>query len=80
LVLGTAAIVLKLEADNDASAPDSANIRRRAAIGLGVAAAGCAGAAIYLHVRDRRKARPATTALTPLASPQLAGLAITGSW
>jgi len=59
---------------------DTANTRRYVAIGLGVAAAGTAGLAIYLYVHGRGERRSDPTALVPLASPQLAGLAVLGHW
>ena len=61
---------------------DSANTRVYIAEGLGVVALGCAGATVYLYLRDRgRGDHPAgATAMTPVASPQFTGLAVTGSW
>jgi len=59
---------------------DSANTRHYVAQALGVAAIGCAGAAVYFYVRGRGETRPPTTALAPIATPQLAGLAVVGSW
>jgi hypothetical protein len=58
----------------------SANTRRYLAEGFGVAALGAAGAAVYLYVAGRGDGRPDTTALTPVASPQLTGLAVVGTW
>jgi hypothetical protein len=57
-----------------------ANNRRYIAEGLGVAAIGCAGVAVYLYVRNRGEQRAETAAVTPIASPGLAGLAVVGSW
>jgi hypothetical protein len=57
-----------------------ANTRRYAAEGFAVAAIGCAGAAIYLYIRSRGEGGAETTAITPVASPQLTGLAVAGSW
>ena len=57
----------------------SANTRRYLAEGFGVAAVGCAGAAIYLYVSDRG-GRSDATAIAPVASPQLTGLAVVGTW
>lgn len=58
----------------------SANTRRYLAQGFGIAAVGCAGAAVYLYIRGRGTHRAETTAVTPVASPQLTGLAVIGSW
>lgn len=58
----------------------SANTRRYFAQGFGVAAIGCAGAAVYLYVRSRGEHRADAVAMTPVASPQFAGLAVIGSW
>jgi len=58
----------------------SANTRRYLAEGFGVAALGAAGAAVYLYVTSRGDGRPDTTALAPVASPQLTGLAVVGTW
>lgn len=58
----------------------SANTRRYLAEGFGIAAVGCAGAAVYLYIRSRGEHRAETTAVAPIASPQLAGVAIVGSW
>lgn len=57
----------------------SANTRRYLAEGFGVAAVGCAGVAIYLYVSGRGESST-MTALTPIASPQLAGFALSGRW
>ncbi len=62
------------------SLEDAANTRRYVAQALGVAAIGTAGVAVYLYVRGRGERRPATAAVTPVASPQLTGLAVVGSW
>lgn len=61
---------------------NSANTRRYLAAGFGVAAIGCAGTAVYLYIRTRGRGehRAETTAVAPIASPQLAGLAVVGSW
>ena len=58
----------------------SANTRRYLAEGFGVAAVGAAGAAVYLYVTGRGDGRTDTTAVTPVASPQLTGLAVVGTW
>lgn len=52
--------------------------RRYIAEGLGVAAAGCAGLAVYLLVRPRSD--HAEPVVTPLASSGMAGLALLGRW
>ena len=57
---------------------DKANHRRYTAEGLGVAAAGCAGLAVYLLVRPRSD--HAEPAVAPLASSGMAGLALLGRW
>jgi len=62
------------------SLENTANTRRYVAEALGVAAIGCAGVAVYLYVRGRGEGHAQTTALTPIAAPQLAGLALTGRW
>jgi hypothetical protein len=93
LVLGGAALGFKLSGDDiydraqasgDQTERDdlyhAANTRRYLAQGFGVAALGCAGAAVYLYVRGRGDDRAETTAITPVAAPQFAGLAIAGSW
>jgi hypothetical protein len=67
-----------VQADRD-SLYHSANTRRYVAEVAGVAALGCAGAAVYLYVRGRNESRPAT-AIAPLVSPDLAGLAVVGRW
>jgi len=58
----------------------SANTRRYLAEGFGVAALGCAGAAVYFYVTGRGEVQREATAVIPVASPQLTGLAITGAW
>jgi len=58
----------------------SANTRRYLAEASGIAAIGCAGAAVYLYVRHRGDSRTETTAMTPVVSPQFAGLAVAGRW
>jgi hypothetical protein len=58
----------------------AANTRRYLAQGVGVAAIGCAGAAVYLYLRSRGEGRAHATAMAPVASPQFAGLAIAGRW
>jgi hypothetical protein len=55
-----------------------ANTRRYTAEGFGIAAIGCAGAAVYLYLRHDGGGEP--TAMTPMVSPQLTGLAVAGSW
>jgi hypothetical protein len=57
-----------------------ANTRRYAAEGFAIAAVGCAGAAVYLYVRSRGEGRAEATAIAPVVSPRLAGLAVAGSW
>lgn len=57
----------------------SANSRHKVAQGLGVAALGCAGVAVYLLVRGGED-RASATAIAPLVSPGLAGLAVAGRW
>lgn len=57
-----------------------ANTRRYLAEGFGVAALGCAGAAVYLYLRGGGDRRAEATAVTPVASPPLTGLAVAGSW
>jgi len=58
----------------------SANTRRYLAEASGIAAIGCAGAAVYLYIRHRDESRTETTAMMPVASPQFAGLAVAGRW
>jgi hypothetical protein len=58
----------------------SANTRRYVAEVTGVAALGCAGAAVYFYVTARGERRSSATAMTPLVSPDLAGLAVAGTW
>jgi hypothetical protein len=58
---------------------DSANTRRYIAEGLGVAAVGCAGVAVYLYIRGHNERR-ASVAVTPVLTPRLAGLAAVASW
>jgi hypothetical protein len=62
------------------SLESSANTRRYVAETLAVAALGTASVAVYLYIRHRGEQAPATTALSPIASPGLAGLALTGAW
>ncbi|HEU4733028.1 MAG TPA: hypothetical protein VFT22_34275 [Kofleriaceae bacterium] len=57
-----------------------ANTFRYVAEGFGLAAAGCAGVAVYLAVRAHGRVPTESTAVAPVASPQFAGLAIAGSW
>jgi hypothetical protein len=57
-----------------------ANTRRYLAEGFGVAALGLAGAAVYLYLRGGGDSRAEAAAVTPVASPQLTGLAVVGSW
>jgi hypothetical protein len=38
------------------------------------------GVAVYLYVRGRSEGRAEATALTPVATPQFAGLALAGRW
>jgi hypothetical protein len=58
----------------------SANNRRYAAQGFGVAALACAGTAVYFYLTGRSTDRSEGVAVAPVASPQLAGLAVVGSW
>ena len=58
----------------------SANGPHKTAQWLGVAALGCAGAAIYLLVSHRGEDHPTATAIAPMLAPELAGLAVTGAW
>src|SRR5512140_1416931 len=58
----------------------SANTRRHVAQGLGIAAIGCAGAAVFLFVRGGGESHAATMAMTPVASPEFSGLTVAGSW
>jgi hypothetical protein len=58
----------------------SANNRRYLAQGFGVAALGTAGAAVYFYLRGRGEGRADTTAMTPVVSPELAGVAVVGRW
>lgn len=58
---------------------DSAVRDRYIAQGLAVAAIGCAGVAVYLFVHGRAERRPAA-ALLPVASPGVAGVALSGRW
>jgi hypothetical protein len=64
------------------SLESSANTRRYLAEGLGIAAIGCAGAAVYFYLRGRGEghAEATATALTPVASRQFSGLAVVGHW
>jgi hypothetical protein len=57
----------------------SANTRRYVAEGLGVAAIGCAGVAVYLYIRSSNE-RHAGVAVAPVVTPQLAGLAAIARW
>jgi hypothetical protein len=74
----------KAKASQDQGTRDSnyqaANTRRYVAEGFAVAAVGCAGAAVYLYVRGRGDSRAEATAVTPVVSPRLTGLAVAGSW
>jgi hypothetical protein len=58
----------------------SANNRRYVAEALGVAAIGAAGVAVFLYVRGRGEHRSDATAIAPVASPTMAGLALSGSF
>jgi hypothetical protein len=57
----------------------SANTRRHLGQGLGVAAGLCAGAAVYLFF-VRSGERRTVTAIAPMVSPDLAGVAAVGRW
>jgi hypothetical protein len=94
LVLGGAAFGIHLWADRtyddakkemgDQAKRDalehSANTRGYIAQGVGIAAIGCAGVAVYLYIRNRGEGRADATAMTPVASPQFAGVAVVGRW
>ena len=58
----------------------SANRRRYIAGGFGVAALGCAGAAVYLFVRERRTEQSIATRIVPVAGHDTAGISLGGSW
>ena len=58
---------------------NQANNRRYAAEALLGAAIGCAGAAVYFYLRGGSDTGD-RTAMTPLVSPQLAGVALVGHW
>lgn len=62
------------------SKESSSNSRHKVAQGLGIAALGCAGAAVYFLVRDRGEDRARATAIVPMVAPELAGLAVSGAW
>lgn len=92
LALGGAALAFNISGDNtydrakastDPAERDSlyhsANTRRYLAEGCGVAALGMAGAAVYFYFRGRGE-RDASTAMAPVVSPQLAGIAVIGHW
>jgi tetratricopeptide (TPR) repeat protein len=68
-----------VQSDRD-NLESSANSRRYVAQGLGIAALGCAGGAVYLYFRSSGRKSDAPSALTPVVSPQLVGLAVTGLW
>jgi tetratricopeptide (TPR) repeat protein len=68
---------------------DGANLRRHIAQGMGVVAAGAAGAAIYLYVRDRGQRgateasalrSPTTPRVSPLVGAGVRGLLVEGRW
>jgi hypothetical protein len=59
---------------------DKANSRRYAAEAFGGAALVGAGVAVYLYVRTRGERQTETTAIAPVAGPQLTGLAVVGRW
>lgn len=58
----------------------AANRRRYIAEGFGVAAIGCAGAAIYLFLRERRTEPSSATRIVPIAGREIAGVSLGGSW
>jgi hypothetical protein len=58
---------------------NAANTRRYLAEGCAVAALGMAGVAVYITLRGGRESRSAT-AMAPVVSPQLTGLALVGRW
>jgi len=58
----------------------SANRRRYVAGGLGIAALGCAGAAVYLFLDKRRSETPIATRFVPVAGAGTAGISIDGVW
>jgi hypothetical protein len=59
---------------------DTAIRDRYIAQGLAAAAVGCAGVGVYLFVHGRGERRPAAAAVLPVASPGLAGVALSGRW
>ncbi len=59
---------------------NSANTRRYVAQGLGSAAVGCAGVAVYLYFWSRGGRSDVARALAPMVSPHLTGLAVSGVW
>jgi tetratricopeptide (TPR) repeat protein len=65
---------------------ESAKSYRYLAQGVGIAALGCAGAAVYLLVRgggssdDAKSSPTASRALSPVFAPGLAGMQLSGSW
>jgi len=58
----------------------SANTRRYLAQGFLAGALACTGVAVYLYVRGRSENRSPATAVAPIVSPDLAGLAVVGRW
>lgn len=70
--------------DKHSDLESAANTRRYIAEGLGVAAIGCAGAAIYLYVRARGNESATRVSrrmhVSPLASTELAGITLNGTW
>jgi tetratricopeptide (TPR) repeat protein len=57
----------------------SANDKRYIAEGVGVAAVGCAGAALYLWLRHTPASND-TALISPLAGPSVAGVQVSGRW
>jgi len=69
-----------VQAERD-SLSHKADTRRYFAEGFGVAALACAGGAAFLLWRREQDPGPSqTAALTPVASPQLTGVAVVGRW
>lgn len=73
--------------DDSDSLHGKAKTRRYLAQGIGVAALGCAGAAVYLYIRNRGEERTATAqrSITPMWGVDsegggVAGMQLSGSW
>lgn len=67
-------------ASNADSLLSKANTRRYAAEAFGAAAVVSLGVGVYFYVRGRSEGPPRTTAVAPVMSPGLAGLAVFGRW